>query len=402
MFNPFKKKPFEIDDFAKLVMTEAKKAGIAESLEYDPKRFVLLRGDQRTYLVNVFNDYCQADAEQKKRILGNTLALIREKKPDIPFEEARSKVVAAVREQALFSFTTLWWELEGGGKTEPKVASEPISAWFARCLVLDFPEYVSMVSPENLKTWGTSFYQLYEVGLARLRDSTIPKFERQPGFYIGGWHDDYDNSRILIPEIFGRLHLDGDPVVSLPNRNSLLVTGSENHDGIKAMLKHAEEIVRTKSRPMNPAPLILKEGEVADFCVTENSPIFHDVERAKKISALIYYQQQTENLTKLYQQKGKDFLVGSYTLNQRETGGYESYSVWSKTIPTLLPKTDLVAFFDPTKPESQRKLGLGKWDDVMRIAGGLLLDTQMFPARFYVSKFPTDEQLAGVIQEQRL
>ena len=58
MFNPFKKKPFEIDDFAKLVVTEAKKAGIAESLEYDPKRFVLLRGDQRTYLVNPFNDYC--------------------------------------------------------------------------------------------------------------------------------------------------------------------------------------------------------------------------------------------------------------------------------------------------------------------------------------------------------
>jgi hypothetical protein len=44
MFNPFKKKPFEIDDFAKLVITEAKKAGIAGSLEYDPKSFVLWRG----------------------------------------------------------------------------------------------------------------------------------------------------------------------------------------------------------------------------------------------------------------------------------------------------------------------------------------------------------------------
>ena len=57
MFNPFKKKLFEIDDFAKLVMTEAKKAGIAEPLEYDPKRFLLLQGNQRTYLVNLFNDY---------------------------------------------------------------------------------------------------------------------------------------------------------------------------------------------------------------------------------------------------------------------------------------------------------------------------------------------------------
>jgi len=32
MFNPFKKNPFEIYDFAKLVITEAKAAGIAESI----------------------------------------------------------------------------------------------------------------------------------------------------------------------------------------------------------------------------------------------------------------------------------------------------------------------------------------------------------------------------------
>jgi hypothetical protein len=170
----------------------------------------------------------------------------------------------------------------------------------------------------------------------------------------------------LIPEVFGPLHLDGDPVVCLPNRNALLVTGSENQDGIQARLKYAQEIVQTKSRPMSPAPLILKDGEVADFSVRENSPIFNDVERAKKISALIYYQQQTENLMKLYHQKGKDLFVGGYTLNQRETGGYESYSVWSKTVPTLLPKTDLIAFFDPTKPESQRMLD---WQNGMMSCG---------------------------------
>lgn len=138
----------------------------------------------------------------KKQVLGNTSALLGQKKQDIPFEEAKSKVVAAVREQALFSFTSLWRELERG-ETEPKTAFEPISAWFVRCLVLDFPEYASMVSPENLKTWGTSFDELYEIGLARLRDHTTPKFEKQQGFYIGGWQDDYDNARILIPEVCG-------------------------------------------------------------------------------------------------------------------------------------------------------------------------------------------------------
>ena len=36
----------------------------------------------------------------------------------------------------------------------------------------------------------------------------------------------------------------------------------------------------------------------------------------------------------------------------------------------------------------------------MRIADDLLLDTQMFPARFYVSKFPPPEQLGAVIEKQ--
>jgi hypothetical protein len=50
------------------------------------------------------------------------------------------------------------------------------------------------------------------------------------------------------------------------------------------MLKHAEEIVQTKPRPMNPAPLLLKDGEVADFSVSENSPIFNDVKNGQKRS----------------------------------------------------------------------------------------------------------------------
>ncbi|MBV8212662.1 MAG: hypothetical protein JOZ08_05485 [Verrucomicrobia bacterium] len=67
MFNPFKKKPFKIDDFAKLVMAEAKKAGLAESLEYDQKSFCLIGGGQRAYLGNLCNDYCQATGDHQKR-----------------------------------------------------------------------------------------------------------------------------------------------------------------------------------------------------------------------------------------------------------------------------------------------------------------------------------------------
>jgi hypothetical protein len=57
---------------------------------------------------------------------------------------------------------------------------------------------------------------------------------------------------------------------------------------------------------------------------------------------------------KLYEEKGKDFFVAKYTLNQLGDRGYESYCVWSKTVPTLLPKTDRISFFDPMKPTQEQ------------------------------------------------
>jgi hypothetical protein len=68
MFNPFKKKPFGIDDFAKLVITEARKARIAESLEYDPKSFVLKRGDRdnSTWCLAVYLQTAPKDRERMR------------------------------------------------------------------------------------------------------------------------------------------------------------------------------------------------------------------------------------------------------------------------------------------------------------------------------------------------
>ena len=54
----------------------------------------------------------------------------------------------------------------------------------------------------------------------------------------------------------------------------------------------------------------------------------------------------------------------------------------------ILPKTDLVMFYDPDKPEEQRLAASGKWERVQAVMGDLMLDTKMFPPRFYVSRFP--------------
>jgi hypothetical protein len=53
-------------------------------------------------------------------------------------------------------------------------------------------------------------------------------------------------------------------------------------------------------------------------------------------------------------------------------------------------------FYDPAKPENQRLVASVKWETVHAIMRDLMLDTKMFPSRFYVSKFPSDEQLQAI------
>ena len=53
-------------------------------------------------------------------------------------------------------------------------------------------------------------------------------------------------------------------------------------------------------------------------------------------------------------------------------------------------------FFDPDQPEPVRLVARVPWPAVAAHLRDLMLDTQMFPPRFFVSKFPSPEQLRAL------
>jgi hypothetical protein len=384
------------DQFASMLLKEAKRAGITTAYEYDAKEFTLKAGSGRLYLGNFHDTYCQANAEHKKKLIGNFIATMQ--LPQVPdsFEEAKANLVTVIRERALFAFTEMEYRIKGN-ESGLKVACEPMTAWFTKSLVIDFPKCVSVVSTEHLKKWGVTFEEATTTGLEHLRACTTPNFIAENGYFISKWNDDYDSSRPLLAELFDDLPLEGDPVIAIPNRLTMLVTGSRQADAIKAMLAKAEEIVRTIARPQNPAPLVITNGEIADFTVDKTSPVFSEVCRAHGLAALFYYNQQVELLNQLHEKTGKDTFVAKYALNKLIDGSYQSYCIWSKGIVSLLPKTDTVVLYDPGQPEKKSGLGTIAWDKLISVAGGLMLDTEMFPARYYVSKFPEGEMLEKVL-----
>lgn len=269
---------------------------------------------------------------------------------EVGFDDVQDQIVTVVRERALFASTSLLWKLDGTA-SPPRQQHEPISDWFAKALVIDSPTHMALVNEVQVQTWMQTPDELFAFGLEKLRSAKPPAFVEDNGVFKGTWNDDYDSSRILISGLFDDLPLRGHPVVTIPNRLTLLVAGSEDTAAIKRMLATAEDIVRNIAKPQNPAPLLVENGEVSDYTVETSSPIYNDVARAKRLTALIYYQDQKVQLEQLYEKSGKDIFVASYSLNQTESGDYRSHAVLSRGVSTLLPVVDDLILVASRRPE---------------------------------------------------
>ncbi|MES2692692.1 MAG: hypothetical protein V4773_04410 [Verrucomicrobiota bacterium] len=372
-------------------------AGGPADFVYDPENFLLRRPETFANLGNTYQAYQAARGELRERVLHNFAAAFSSSSSDIPtnFDEVRDKLVAVVREQFFLNVTRggQIWQLPAPTDTKSHAVSEPLTRWFAKALVIDFPTHVMVVNESHLKDWGVTFDEAFALGLERLKDATMPKFRHEGGVYAGTWNDDFDSSRVLIPSLFDDLPLKGDPVVCLPNRLTLLVAGSDEPEAIKAMLQQAEEIVRTVAKPQNPAPLVIRDGYVFDYEVEPDSPVFQAVQRARGVAALAVYDEQKANLERIYKENGKDLYVAEFILGQDKDGKYTSHAVWSKGVRMLLPRADVVMFFDEEKAEPERVLAHVPWSRVEAVMGEAMLDTKMFPERYFVSDFPSEEQL---------
>jgi uncharacterized protein YtpQ (UPF0354 family) len=378
--------------FAQIVIQAAQEAGVGDGITHDEADFSLRRGKALIHLGNVYADYCRGGRAQKQQVVKNIIEMMDVLAKPVTREEALEQCVAVVRERALFEFLRLRTQIQGSESIA--VAVSPLTDWFVRAVVLDAPGSMRTVSQKDLEAWKITFDELYAEGLARLCESTTPKFQSISGYFVGTWNDDYDASRILLPEVTRDLGFEADPVFCIPNRLTLLVADSEKPEAVKAMLLRAEDIVQNQPRPQNPAPLTRVNGEIVDFRPAADSALFHAVQRAKGITNLMYYQEQGSLLEQLHEKTGKDLYVAKYTLNERPDGSLVSYCVWSKGVPSLLPKTDLVMLFDPDAAESSQMKGAVKWEDLIAVVGDGMLDAGMFPPRYHVTSFPSDEQLS--------
>jgi hypothetical protein len=240
-----------------------------------------------------------------------------------------------------------------------------------------------------------SLDEALDIALQNLREKTPEaQFEMGDcGVYRATYGDNYDPSRLLLPELIAQIDLHGDPVAVVPNRETLLVTGVENEAGLVRMGEMAMDAMKLP-RPRSGIPLRFRNGRWETFEVPNEHPAAAIFTSLKNTTLASAYGAQERTLERKNAEAGDDVRVAEYFMSAAADSEYvvRSMSILSKGIPTMLPETDLITLSN----SNAREVTVAPWLKVQHALGERMRPMGLYPERYYVDGFPSDEDLEGI------
>jgi hypothetical protein len=387
------------DKFARMMLDAIRKAGEKDPVHYDPESFRLYReGETKNEmnLSNAYREYCAATAVQKPLLFKNLVRTWFSYRREIPkeFEDVRHDLLPGVRNRALYEIARLTVGSEHGAKFDwPfRVLGESLGIGIA----YDLPDSMVQVQRHTHYQWKTTFDEALEVALENLRQLSRDSLERAAeGVWVSPWRDNYDPSRMLLLDFIRQHDVTGDPVVMVPNRDTLLLAGSADENGLERLGALAEEAYEQPRSTSGMAFRLTREDEWVPFLPRSGHPQYRRFKLLQVKTIGGDYGEQAGALNALHQKTGKDVFVASFSARQgKETGEVRSYCVWSEGVVSFLPRTDDIFFFRPKDGEGEI-VTTAPWDQAQAVLGDLMKPLGLYPERYLVEDFPSDEQLAA-------
>jgi len=387
------------DAFAKLAAAVLEKSG-ASNLQYDPAEFSLRAGsvDRTFFLENAYSDYCHAqkDKDRQSCLARYVSSFLQTSVVPRDFASAKANLMPVVRDPAYYSLTLLKFQSDGKSTSNLDYATTPVAPGLLAALAFDSEHTIMSIDRSTLEGWGVDFGQALAIAVENLRDRTPASGFKQiaSGLYISEFGDSYDSARLLLPDMFYRLALNGDPVIFAPNRNQLWVTGKYDAAGLGAILKFGPESHFSQGHSLSPNLYALADGKLVGFLPDDSAQrlLAENIQRRR---AAMDYDQQTECLYALHKRENVDLFVGKYSLFERKDGTQFSICVWSNGIDSLLPKADTIAFVvDPTNEQNPDRV-MVPWQNAFPVIRELMEEQpDLAPVRYRARKFPDSAQLA--------
>ena len=386
------------DVFAQLVLRRFCKAGL-NGFEYRAADFSIQppNSSNAVFLHNVFQNYCQADAQGKEAILARFVnAFVADSKIPSDFESAKTGLMPVLRDYRYISLSRLALESRSTAPVHltPELPFAPELNILCAC---DFQDSISLVNEDKLQAWGISLEAAVVIAKENLRDRTETKgfVELRDGVYLGTWNDSYESARLILTDYFYRLSLDGDPVAFIPNRDILFVCGERDTAAMKFILEEGAKTHFENGYPLSPNLYVLREGHWEIHTPQEPSLKMRLLEVQKRREATDYSEQQ-RYLNAIYARDKKDISVAGCQLYKKEDGSFFTHTVWSNGVDSVLPITDeMTLHLNPEAEEGDSSEFLRvPWRRACLRLGSLMepVDT-LIPRRVRVREFPDQAML---------
>lgn len=395
-------KPPSKEKFAQIVMDGIRRAGETATLVYDGKEFsVRGEGPRTVNLGNAYAEYCAAPREQRRDVVQRWVrgwfAFAKEMPEE--YEDARHDLLPTLRSRSYFDVTRLQMvDLDGGKGTWPY---QTIGEHFAAGLVYDMHVGMRSIRQDDLDNWGATFYEAMEAALENLqqRPTSFIGPQEGEGVYVSVNGDNYDCARLLLLDVIRKMRVKGEPIAFVPNRDTLIVTGSEDIDGLKGMLVLAKDALEKQHHPVSTIALRFTGDEWTTWLPPPNHALYNDFKLMQVKMLVDEYRAQKVVLDKLHEKRRENVIVATYNgVQVNETGVVHTYAVWSHGIISWLPQADIIAFMQ----SGEEKPRMYDWDRVVQAVGDLLKPLEMYPPRFEVSGFPTEDQFAAMGEPRTL
>jgi hypothetical protein len=381
------------DKFARQVMAALRAAGDQRAVTYDAANFRLqFEGDAgagTANLTNFYAEHCNTPRSGRRKHLKHIIRGLLTYLKEVPkeFDEARHDLRPIVRSRSYLELIRLQAQLDS--PEPPSIPHHDIGAHLVGALVFDLPESMQTVNQQNLDEWGVTYYEALEAAQQNLAETQFAFAKLGDSLYASLTGDNYDASRLLLPNLIERLEVQGPPVAVVANRDTLLITGRDDEAGL-GMLADLAEKALDDPRPLCGIPIVHQGEEWVGWLPERDHPHFQKFRLLEVKTMAGEYGDQQRLLAEWLEKREEDVFVASYTAVRSPAGEVSSYCVWSEGVDSLLPQTHKVMFF---RPETQQTVG-GEWEHVRTVVGGLLtLVPDMYPPRYRAREFPSEAQL---------
>jgi len=395
------------DAFAQQLIDDLRRAGEEREIRYDAEQFQLhVAGDSFLNLANVYRNYCDADAADRQKLLQSTVRSWCSQSFEMPqeFGDARPDVYPTVRSRSYFEFARLQAQMNGAA-TGPMLPTKPIADHLAIGLVYDLPSAMRSITASDLETWDISFFEALEAACENLAKMPFRVSQTESGVYIVATGDSYDASRLLLLDFF-EFEFAGHAVAMVPNRELLLVTGSENTEGL-AMLAGIGDEALQQPRPISGRMVRCDDGDWSTWLPEEDQPSYADLAKLVLRSDYQDYAEQKDLFDALAEREGSTSFTSSYSAVETKAGQFFSYCLWTEGSDVLLPQTDLIVFGRPGALNNERNrqieiIASASWEKARGICGHRLEPTDHYPIRHRARSFPSATELVKIGNDSRL